>query len=174
MFKHLLLPTDGSPLSARAIDQGLALAKQLGAKVIAVLPGSAAERTGVQVGDRIVETEAQRVENALDYYMQETGFVGGQKVNIKVKRDGGAGFKKDVQLDQTWPGYLGLKLNAGVGDGPVVEGFLPFSPAGKARLRSPGIRRPCRPCRRPPHPGPGWPPGPARPAPYRHGRGCPG
>ena len=32
MFKHLLLPTDGSPLSARAIDQGLALAKQLGAK----------------------------------------------------------------------------------------------------------------------------------------------
>lgn len=33
MFKHLLLPTDGSPLSARAIDQGLALAKQLGAKV---------------------------------------------------------------------------------------------------------------------------------------------
>ena len=33
MFKHLLLPTDGSPLSARAIDQGLALAKQLGARV---------------------------------------------------------------------------------------------------------------------------------------------
>lgn len=33
MFKHLLLPTDGSPLSARAIDQGQALAKQLGARV---------------------------------------------------------------------------------------------------------------------------------------------
>ena len=33
MFKHLLLPTDGSPLSARAIDQGLRLAKQLGARV---------------------------------------------------------------------------------------------------------------------------------------------
>jgi len=33
MFKHLLLPTDGSPLSARAIDQGVALARQLGAKV---------------------------------------------------------------------------------------------------------------------------------------------
>lgn len=32
MFKHLLLPTDGSPLSARAIDQGLALARQLGAR----------------------------------------------------------------------------------------------------------------------------------------------
>ncbi|AOH36016.1 universal stress protein [Luteimonas sp. JM171] len=31
MFKHLLLPTDGSPLSARAIDQGLRLAQQLGA-----------------------------------------------------------------------------------------------------------------------------------------------
>ena len=39
MFRHMLLPTDGSPLSARAIDQGLALAKQLGARasVITVL-----------------------------------------------------------------------------------------------------------------------------------------
>lgn len=37
MFKHLLLPTDGSPLSARAIDQGLALAKQLGAKVSMII-----------------------------------------------------------------------------------------------------------------------------------------
>lgn len=37
MFKHLLLPTDGSPLSARAIDQGLVLAKQLGAKVSMII-----------------------------------------------------------------------------------------------------------------------------------------
>jgi nucleotide-binding universal stress UspA family protein len=33
MYKHILIPTDGSPLSAKAIDQGIGLAKSLGAKV---------------------------------------------------------------------------------------------------------------------------------------------
>ena len=33
MFKHLLLPTDGSPRSARAVTSGVALAKSTGARV---------------------------------------------------------------------------------------------------------------------------------------------
>jgi len=33
MFSHILLPTDGSPLSQLAIDRGLTLAKENGAKV---------------------------------------------------------------------------------------------------------------------------------------------
>ncbi len=33
MFKHILLPTDGSPLSESAIQQSILLAKTLGAKV---------------------------------------------------------------------------------------------------------------------------------------------
>ncbi len=33
MFKHILLPTDGSELSLRAVDTGLALAARLGASV---------------------------------------------------------------------------------------------------------------------------------------------
>lgn len=33
MFKHILLPTDGSELSQRAIEHGIALAKALGARV---------------------------------------------------------------------------------------------------------------------------------------------
>jgi len=32
MYTHLLLPTDGSTLSSHAVDEGLALAKALGAK----------------------------------------------------------------------------------------------------------------------------------------------
>jgi nucleotide-binding universal stress UspA family protein len=36
MFKHILLPTDGSPLSARAIAAGVALAKLSGARVTAL------------------------------------------------------------------------------------------------------------------------------------------
>lgn len=36
MFLHILLPTDGSDLSMRAVDIGIALAAQLGARVHAV------------------------------------------------------------------------------------------------------------------------------------------
>ena len=40
MYKHILLPTDGSPLSARAAAQGVRLAKALGARltVLHVIP----------------------------------------------------------------------------------------------------------------------------------------
>jgi len=36
MYKHILIPTDGSELSQKAIKQGLALAKSIGAKVTAI------------------------------------------------------------------------------------------------------------------------------------------
>ncbi|HTN70472.1 MAG TPA: universal stress protein [Methylomirabilota bacterium] len=36
MYKHILIPTDGSELSAWAVKQGLALAKSVGAKVTAI------------------------------------------------------------------------------------------------------------------------------------------
>jgi nucleotide-binding universal stress UspA family protein len=40
MFKHILLPTDGSELSAAAIEQGIRFAKSIGAKVtgLCVMP----------------------------------------------------------------------------------------------------------------------------------------
>jgi nucleotide-binding universal stress UspA family protein len=40
MFKHILLPTDGSELSARAIQEGVRFAKSIGAKVtgLCVMP----------------------------------------------------------------------------------------------------------------------------------------
>lgn len=33
MFKHILIPTDGSPVAAKAIKAGIALAKEMGATV---------------------------------------------------------------------------------------------------------------------------------------------
>ena len=36
MFKHLLLPTDGSKLSDRAVERGVALARELNARVTAL------------------------------------------------------------------------------------------------------------------------------------------
>jgi nucleotide-binding universal stress UspA family protein len=37
MYKHILLPTDGSELSKKAIDHGIALAKAVNAKVTALI-----------------------------------------------------------------------------------------------------------------------------------------
>ena len=36
MYKHILIPTDGSSLSANAIEQGVSFAKALGAKVTGI------------------------------------------------------------------------------------------------------------------------------------------
>ena len=36
MYKHILLPTDGSKLSAKAVKQGIQFAKSIGAKVTAL------------------------------------------------------------------------------------------------------------------------------------------
>jgi len=36
MYRHILIPSDGSPLSERALREGIALAKALGAKVTAL------------------------------------------------------------------------------------------------------------------------------------------
>jgi nucleotide-binding universal stress UspA family protein len=36
MYKHILIPTDGSELSKKAVDQGVGLAKALNGKVTAV------------------------------------------------------------------------------------------------------------------------------------------
>ena len=35
MFKHILIPTDGSPVAAKAVEAGVALAKEMGASVTA-------------------------------------------------------------------------------------------------------------------------------------------
>jgi nucleotide-binding universal stress UspA family protein len=36
MYKHILIPTDGSDLSQQAIEHGIALAKAVGARVTAL------------------------------------------------------------------------------------------------------------------------------------------
>lgn len=36
MYKHILLPTDGSKLSDKAVERGIAFAKSIGAKVTAI------------------------------------------------------------------------------------------------------------------------------------------
>jgi nucleotide-binding universal stress UspA family protein len=33
MYEHILIPTDGSALADKAVEQGIALAKRIGAKI---------------------------------------------------------------------------------------------------------------------------------------------
>lgn len=64
MFKHILLPTDGSPLSQLAIDRGLALARENAAKVtvlnvIPVYHLSALQSEGIAYSGQQFEEENQ-------------------------------------------------------------------------------------------------------------------
>jgi nucleotide-binding universal stress UspA family protein len=61
MYKHILLPTDGSELSREAIEHGVALAKAVGAKVTAVVVSTPIHALVVAPG---------LVPNSLDQYKQ--------------------------------------------------------------------------------------------------------
>lgn len=63
MFKHILLPTDGSALSESAVRQGVALAKALGARV-----------TGLHVSPEfhVVTYRAAMLEDTGPQYMEDS------------------------------------------------------------------------------------------------------
>ena len=70
MYQHLLIATDGSELAGRAVDHGLALAKELGAKVTVVtvseplasmVGGEAVYPTLIDEYDKAMEASAKRI-----------------------------------------------------------------------------------------------------------------
>ena len=64
MYKHILIATDGSKLAQKAVDQGLGLAKALGAKVSAVTitePRAAVVPAEVAIAFPIVEAYEKAV-----------------------------------------------------------------------------------------------------------------
>jgi len=71
MYKHILLPTDGSELANQAVQHGIALAKQLGAKVTAVtvrphLDDFIAEGVAITVSDEDRKRFVEATEHHLD------------------------------------------------------------------------------------------------------------
>ena len=64
MYKHILLPTDGSELSQKAIRHGIELAKAVGAKVTGlsvVVPSHAPAGAGVaMLGNRVLQDAAEQ------------------------------------------------------------------------------------------------------------------
>ena len=84
MFKHILIPTDGSPVSAKAVKAGIALAKETGASVTgyhAVEPvplhlygeGYVADKAMVKQFERRQLDEANKHVSALARQAQKAG-----------------------------------------------------------------------------------------------------
>ena len=73
MYKHILLPTDGSPLSARAVAAGVKLAKAVGARVtglfVAPAPTPLVYERFVPVGYMTLEQRAALIERAAARYL---------------------------------------------------------------------------------------------------------
>lgn len=77
MFKHILLPTDGSPLSRAAVLAGIKLAKALGAKITgfyAAPPATPLEFRGLLPSGHIDPAEhARLIEKAAAQYLAVIG-----------------------------------------------------------------------------------------------------
>ena len=59
MYKHILIPTDGSALADKAVEQGTALAKRIGAKITVLT---------VSVPFHILSTDPQMIEDTAPQY----------------------------------------------------------------------------------------------------------
>ncbi|MGY4569542.1 nucleotide-binding universal stress UspA family protein [Bradyrhizobium sp. USDA 3256] len=69
MYRHILIPTDGSDLAEQGVKQGLALAKSLGAKVSVVFVVEPLSEIGGRYRDllaRFAEIRKEEATSALD------------------------------------------------------------------------------------------------------------
>ncbi|MFO7707922.1 MAG: universal stress protein [Desulfobacterales bacterium] len=71
MFKHILLPTDGSELSGKAVEQGIRLAASLGARVTAlsVMPKQPTLFYHARISPEALEEAARYSKEAADTYL---------------------------------------------------------------------------------------------------------
>jgi len=71
MFKHILLPTDGSELSTAAIQQGIRFAKSIGAKVtgLCVMPQQQAFFHKTEAPRETMEQAAKRCKELAESYL---------------------------------------------------------------------------------------------------------
>ena len=76
MYKHILIPTDGSELSKKAVDQGIGLAKALNAKITAVT---------VSEPFHIFSVEANMVTDTPDEYEKRIAALTGK--HLKAAKD---------------------------------------------------------------------------------------
>ncbi len=109
MFKHILIPTDGSELSAKAAQAGVAMAKRLGAKV-----------TGVYVlalAPPLSYGEPAWVDEGMLQQMRESAQLAGNKYLDRMQSVATVAQvpfeRSSVQSDAPWLGILETAKNKG-------------------------------------------------------------
>lgn len=78
MFKHILLPTDGSPVASKAVKAGVALAKEIGAKVTGYY--ALESLPGVYYGDSYIVSRRSIAE------FEQLTRKAGEKYLVKIQR----------------------------------------------------------------------------------------
>ncbi|MFC3169897.1 MULTISPECIES: universal stress protein [Paracoccus] len=91
MFKHILIPTDGSELATQAVDKGLALAGAIGAEATILI---------VTEPFRILSSDAMQVESTRASYDADAT-AHAERV-LKAARDKGAAAGVTVQTHHKW------------------------------------------------------------------------
>ena len=102
MFKHILLPTDGTELSEKAMDQGIRLAKSVGAKVtglsvVVSLPGCCYH---ARISHAALEEAERQSQAAAESYLREVrkkAKDAGIECEVVLEKDG-APFKTIIRV----------------------------------------------------------------------------
>ena len=103
-----------------------------GAPVLEMQLNSASHLAGIMAGDRIVEAEGMRIENAIDYYLLENSFLCGQTITLKVKRAAGNTETVSCPIPLAWAAYLGMEVGGSKSGLPEITRFFEQSPAKAA------------------------------------------
>ena len=90
LFKHILIPTDGSELSLKAVQHGLAIAKAIGAKVTAMtvqppMTDFIIEGVTITVGDAERAEVTRQFDHRMDAARQEAKAQGVTLATIQVE-----------------------------------------------------------------------------------------
>jgi nucleotide-binding universal stress UspA family protein len=103
MYKHILIPTDGSELSERAIEHGVALAKALEAKITAVTVSEPLPALSFGSG---------AIANAPEHYKEEIVEAAEKHLDLVRKAAAAAGVACDaVHVQDPYP-YQGIIVTA--------------------------------------------------------------
>lgn len=109
-----------------------------GARIVKILDWCDT-RGALEVGDRIVKMQNVPVENAYDFYELEADLVEGSNgITLSVKKANGADASSNpinvrLNIPVLRPGTIGIHAESS-GDGAIIRGFNPASPAAEAGL----------------------------------------
>jgi nucleotide-binding universal stress UspA family protein len=96
MYRHILIPTDGSPLAEKGVHEGIALAKQLGARITALIvdaPFNVHDMPQTRVAhlseayEQLAKQGKQEARNALDRVAEAAKAGGVSCETVEVEHD---------------------------------------------------------------------------------------